>query len=192
MQPRPQPQTYVSEVSAVSKHVPKVNVAAPPKMKSEKSSPRSTTRPKRRSTITVPDEIIHTSSPKILHSTEGLTGLDEDRTYIKDLVAAMLDGDSAEDNEGMIKTWKKLSLNNEAKLEQMAIELLVRHLSGCAYVLLTLYEQARLKESQQHLIGDKKSVNQYENFHERFEAMCKTLRVRRLPQDRFVWSKADI
>lgn len=126
MDPRTPPQTYVPDVSPVSNHVRKSNVSTPSKVKHEMPSPRSTTRPKRKSTIAAPDETGHASSPKKAPGTGGPTSPGEDRGYIDTLISAMMDGTEAEDNDGMIKTWNKLSLNNEAKLERKAIELLVR------------------------------------------------------------------
>ncbi|KAK4692019.1 hypothetical protein P7C71_g5107, partial [Lecanoromycetidae sp. Uapishka_2] len=144
MQPRTPPQPYVAEV------------------KYEVSSPRSTSQTKRKPTMPTPDEASSTGSPNVSHSTGGPTTPDEDRAHIDTLISAMMDGTEAQDNDGMIKTWNKISQNNEAKLEEKCTQFLIL-----------------LKEAQQQTIGEKKSFNQYENFQARFEAMCNTLRTQK-------------
>jgi len=120
IQPRTPPQTNVAEIN----QMPMLNTSTPSKIKHEDSSPRSTTRRRRESTIVAPTEMDSDSSAS--RDTGVPNSKEEDRQCIDDLVSAMMDGNDAEDNDGMIKTWNKLKLTKEAKIQHKCVELLVR------------------------------------------------------------------
>ncbi len=128
IQPRTPPQAFAAETVQVSNQVSKLKVSTPSKIKNEKPSPRiATTTPAKRESATVAhQEMTPTSSPDPPRDIGFPANSEEDRTCVDSLIAAMMDGTEAEDNEGMIKTWNKLSVGKEEMLEEKCIELLVR------------------------------------------------------------------
>lgn len=52
------------------------------------------------------------------------TSLEEEHQSVDDFISAVMDGSHAENNDGTIKTYNKLKLTKEAKIEHKCIELL--------------------------------------------------------------------
>ena len=129
VQPRTPTKAYASHVNHISdrgqSRLSQLSTSTPSKIKRETSSPRMT-RSKRAATTVTANSMTPTSSPNRLSDNNFATSTEDDRARVNTLVAAMLDGKDAEDNEGMIKTWNKLSLGGEEKLREKGIELLVR------------------------------------------------------------------
>ena len=114
-----------------------INSPALTHVKRETSSSRHTvpsSRPRR--TAGRVDRHSNDSSPGIAHNNGAQDHSHEDSALKERLYAAMMDSSKAEDNDGMLKTWAKLSQIKNKRVHEMSATLVVRGLSNCRIIIM--------------------------------------------------------
>ncbi|KAL9075679.1 MAG: hypothetical protein Q9161_001431 [Pseudevernia consocians] len=84
-----------------------------------------------------------------------------DHTNVAALIDAMHNTDNVEDNLGMQKTWEKVRKAKALRIREVCVE------------LLNSTKQAQQQKGNP--LGEKRPINQYATFEERFDALCETL-----------------